>query len=223
MGFVGCLPESVCPGPYGQRRKCCSENNESRFHRQSSFSSHSFRVTNILPPPAAWIHRCRRFARNQFRRDRQRFRVILASLQALEQNPRRGFAHVAQRLANCRKPRIVIRSRLNIVKSNYRNVFRHAQIRVAQRANCSNRNDIVERYDRWETPTLIEQLLDNWIAKLRRSQVALQLNREIRANFQPKFTRDADDTSPAIVRVGAERLPAHERDLPVPELVQMPQ
>src|SRR5215469_8884481 len=74
-------------------------------------------LRHLLPPSAARIHRRRRFPRNQFRRHRKLFRVIFESLQALQQNPRRRFAHIPQRLANRRQPRIVIRRHLNIVKA----------------------------------------------------------------------------------------------------------
>src|SRR5215472_2308128 len=176
-----------------------------------------------LPPPDARIHRRRGLPRNQLRRHRKLFRIVLESLHALQQNPRRRFAHVAQRLTNRRQPRSVIRRHLNIVKSNHRHVFRDAQIRVPQRANRSNRRDIIKRHNRRKSPPLLKQLLHHGIAQLRGSQVALQLNRQVRTNFQPQFSPDAHNALPAVVRVRAERLPAHERDPPMPELVQMPQ
>ena len=49
------------------------------------------------------------------------------------------------------------------------------------------------------------------------------MNSKFRANFDPNFARDRDDALPAIVRIRAERLAAHEGDVAMAKLMQMSQ
>src|SRR5215831_17334937 len=116
------------------------------FCRQHSLRKKEFpqQFLWIVSPPSTLVHwRCC-LPRNQLGRHRKFLRIILESLHALQQNPRRRFSHVVQRLANGRQPRSVIRRHLNVVKPNYRHIFRHAQIGVAQRANRANRRNVIE-------------------------------------------------------------------------------
>jgi hypothetical protein len=161
-----------------------------------------------------------RFPNDEFWRDGKFFWVILEALHALEKDACRGFTHIVQWLANSGEPRVVIARNVNVVESDDGDVFRYAQIRIAQSANRTDGRDVIERYERGEFAPVLQKLLDNGVAKLRRSQIALELDSEIRRNFENEITSDGNDAAPTIIRIGTERLPANERDVTMTQLMQ---
>jgi len=139
----------------------------------------------------------------------------------LEKDACRGFTHIVQRLPDSREPRVVIARNLNVVESNHGDIFRYTQIRIAQSANRTDGRNVIERYERGELAPVLQKLLDNGVAKLRRSQIALELDSKIRRNFENEITSDSNDAAPTIIRIGTERLPAHERDVTMTQLMQV--
>jgi len=61
----------------------------------------------------------------------------------------------------------VVRRDLDIIESRLRIHPRHAKIRVPQRPNRANCCDIVEGNDRGKGPAVLQQFLNNGVAKLR--------------------------------------------------------
>jgi len=119
------------------------------------------------------IWRSGRFPNDQLWRDGKFFRVILEALHALEKDACRGFTHIVQWLANSGEPRVVVARNVNVVESDDGDVFRYTQIRIAQSANRTDGRNVIERYERGEFAPVLQKLLDNGVAELRRSQIAL--------------------------------------------------
>ena len=139
----------------------------------------------------------------------------------VEQALGRNSANLGQWLANRCKARQGVFSRHDVVKANHRNIGRHTQIEVLKRADGTDRVDVVEGDQRSKRQLGSQQLLYDRIAQLRGAHVAVEADDQFRLDLQTQSLRNCQDPIPARIRVGAERLPTHERDLPVPKSVQV--
>ena len=155
--------------------------------------------TSYSAATAALIRRSGRFPNDQLWRDGKFFWVVLEALYALEKDACRGFTHIVQWLANRGEPRVVIARNVNVVESDDGDVFRHTQIRIAQSANRTDGRNVIERYERGEFAPVLQKLLNNGVAKLRRSQIALELDGEIWRNFDNEIASDGHDAAPVVI------------------------
>src|SRR5581483_385446 len=99
----------------------------------------------------------------------------LCSMNSVEDALRGNPSYIRHGLANGGEPWIIECGRFDIVKSNYRNVFRDTQPEVLQGAYCTNRRHVVERYNSSETLTGGEKLLHDGISQFRGREVTIQL------------------------------------------------
>src|SRR6266850_4051983 len=155
-------------------------------------------------PECFRIRRGRSFTNDQFGRHGKFHRVVFKSLHSLQEDARGSFPHVMQRLADGSEARIVVGRNLNVVEADYGHVFWHAEIGVSKGTNRANRGDVVEGNDRREGSPLLQQFLDNGVAEFGRSQIALQLDRQLRTDFNRQLLGYRDQTAPAIVGIRAE-------------------
>ena len=97
------------------------------------------------PSLSAVLCRPRRLANNQlgFHEDVGRKRLLLVS-NPLQQNLRAASAHLCQRLAHRGKRGRGISRRQNVVKAHNRNISRHTQARIVQRAYGADGGNVVE-------------------------------------------------------------------------------
>lgn len=101
----------------------------------------------------------------------------------------------------------MVRGDLNIIETDHRDILGHSEIRISQGPNRANRCDIVEGYNRSEHPAVLQQFLNDWVSRFRRGQVSLQLDCQLRTNFNPQLFGYRDQTEPSIIRVRAEGFP----------------
>ena len=88
------------------------------------------------------------FADYEFRRHDDFSRVgRLAIGDALQQNLRSALSHLEQRLTHRGERGRGVSGRLNIVKSNNRDIFRNAKAGVFKSADSADRGDVVEAED----------------------------------------------------------------------------
>ena len=106
------------------------------------------------------------FANNQLGRDGQFRRILAKSLEPLQQNSRRGFSHIAQRLPNGCESGGVVGRELDIVEADHGNVIGHRQIGVLKSANRANGGHIVESYNCRESLATLQERLNHRITQL---------------------------------------------------------
>src|SRR5712692_4040918 len=103
-----------------------------------------------------------------------------------------------KRLANGRETRIMVGGGADVVESDDGYIFGHAKIGIAERADRSDRGDIVERNQCGKTAFLLQQLLNDRVAQLRGSQISFKSNREFRANLDAYFSCHRHNRAPPV-------------------------
>src|ERR1035438_8539961 len=123
--------------------------------------------------------RCKRDRASGFPDDKLRFHGNLRvrserAMDEVEQALGCNSANLGKWLVNRCKARQGVRSRLDIVKANHRNIGRHTQVEVLKRADGTHRGDVVEGDQRGKRQPGVQQLLYDRIAQLRGSHVAVK-------------------------------------------------
>src|SRR5215467_2981770 len=121
------------------------------LQNEAPLGTHAFSgLTSSLRATMAALRRGRRFADDQLRRYGKVFRVVLETLDPLQQDARSGFPHIAQRLPHGGQARVVVRGHVNVVETHDRNILRNLQVRIAQSPDGADCRDVVERNQRCE-------------------------------------------------------------------------
>src|ERR1019366_1571818 len=168
------------------------------------------------------LHASRRLTHDQLRLQHHLGRVILVGLansrnQAFARLP----AHLLQRLANGCEARRVETSHTNIIEANNRDILRAVEAEVGKRPDSSDRRRVVECADRRKTRAHLDQFSHLLEREFRGELIVIHLEKKFGLDLDVEFLSRVEQQLPSFPGFQARALSLHEKNAPVPEMMQM--
>lgn len=163
-----------------------------------------------------------RFADNEFRGEPDDLRKsLLWILNTFDQNLGGGPSHRMQRLSDGSKAWVGVGGDQNVIETDDRDVAGAGESGIFDGPNSSDCSSVVEAEDRRKVAGTFKKFVDRRITKIGRPGVFLQINAELRLDYNSEPLRDGMDGPPARLGIKRERLSLHEGDAAVTKVVEV--